>query len=85
MITPTIAGQQRGAWNTRLRAALPEQFERRTWDAARLRAHQRDRLRALLRHAKSHSRFHAERLAGVDAARFELADLPTLPTMTRPT
>jgi phenylacetate-CoA ligase len=83
MTTPTIAGQQRGAWNTRLRAALPEHLERRTWDAARLRAYQRDRLRALLRHAKSHSRFHAERLAGVDPARFELTDLSALPTMTR--
>jgi phenylacetate-CoA ligase len=83
MTTATIAGQQRGAWNTRLRAALPEHLERRTWDAARLRAHQRDRLRALLRHAKSHSRFHADRLAGVDPARFELTDLPALPTMTK--
>jgi phenylacetate-CoA ligase len=83
MTTPTIAGQQQGAWNARLRAALPEHLERRAWDAARIQAHQRDRLRALLRHAKSHSRFHAERLAGVDAARFELANLPTLPTMTK--
>jgi phenylacetate-CoA ligase len=74
-----------GTWNARLRAALPTHLERLTWDADRIRAHQRDRLRALLRHAQSRSRFHAERLAGVDAARFELDDLPSLPTMTRPT
>jgi phenylacetate-CoA ligase len=83
MTTPTIAGQQRGIWNARLRAALPAHLDRLTWDADRVRAHQRDRLRALLRHAKAHSRFHAERLAGVDPARFELADLPSLPTMTK--
>jgi phenylacetate-CoA ligase len=81
--TPTIAGQQRGSWNARLRAALPAHIDRLAWDADRVRAHQRDRLRALLRHAKAHSRFHAERLAGVDAARFELDDLPSLPTMTK--
>jgi phenylacetate-CoA ligase len=83
MTTPTIAGQRRGSWNARLRAALPAHLDRLTWDADRVRAHQRDRLRALLRHAKAHSRFHAERLAGVDAARFELGDLPALPTMTK--
>jgi phenylacetate-CoA ligase len=83
MTTPTIAGQRRGSWNARLRAALPAHLDRLTWDADRVRVHQRDRLRALLRHAKAHSRFHAERLAGVDAARFELGDLPALPTMTK--
>jgi phenylacetate-CoA ligase len=83
MTTPTIAGQQRGIWNARLRAALPAHLDRLTWDADRVRAFQRARLRALLRHAKAHSRFHAERLAGVDPARFELADLPSLPTMTK--
>jgi phenylacetate-CoA ligase len=83
MTTPTIAGPRQGTWNARLRAALPAHLERLTWDADRVRAHQRDRLRALLRHAKAHSRFHAERLAGVDAARFELEDLPSLPTMTK--
>jgi phenylacetate-CoA ligase len=83
MTTPTIAGQQRGVWNARLRAALPAHLDRLTWDADRVRAHQRDRLRALLRHAKTSSRFHAERLAGVDPVRFELAALPSLPTMTK--
>jgi phenylacetate-CoA ligase len=83
MTTPTITGQQHGTWNARLRAALPAHLERLTWDADRVRDHQRDRLRALLRHAKTHSRFHAGRLAGVDPARFELEDLPALPTMTK--
>jgi phenylacetate-coenzyme A ligase PaaK-like adenylate-forming protein len=84
MTTATIAVEQRrAARHARVRAALPDHLERRTWDAARIRAHQRDRLRALLHHAKARSRFHAERLAGVDPARFELGDLPALPTMTK--
>jgi phenylacetate-CoA ligase len=84
MTATTVADQrQREARLARVRAALPGHLERRTWSSGRIRAHQRDRLRALLRHAKSRSRFHAERLAGVDPARFELGDLPTLPTMTK--
>jgi phenylacetate-CoA ligase len=83
MTTSTIAGQRQGVWNARVRAALPDHLDRLTWDADRVRSHQRDRLRALLRHAKAGSRFHAERLAGVDPARFELADLASLPTMTK--
>jgi phenylacetate-CoA ligase len=84
MTATTVADQrQREARLARVRAALPGHLERRTWSSGRIRAHQRDRLRALLRHAKSRSRFHAERLAGVDPARFELGDLPTLPRMTK--
>ena len=92
MTTPTIAGQRRGTWNARLRAALPAHIDRLTWDADRVRAHERDRLRALLRHAKAHSRFHAERLAGVDAARphwqaalaiFERLDAPEAADLRR--
>jgi phenylacetate-coenzyme A ligase PaaK-like adenylate-forming protein len=64
-------------------ACIPEHLERLRWGADRLAAHQRDRIRALLRHALAHSPFHARRLAGVDADRFELADLPSLPTMRK--
>jgi phenylacetate-CoA ligase len=53
------------------------------WNAAQVRRHQRDRLRALLRHAIANSPFHARRLAGVDAERFELDELPTLPAMSK--
>jgi phenylacetate-coenzyme A ligase PaaK-like adenylate-forming protein len=82
-MTAATIDERRARWQRRLRAALPEHLERRTWDADRVRAHQRDRLRALLRHAKARSAFHAERLAGVDVDRFELDDLPALPTMTK--
>ena len=71
----------------RVRAAIgrqmPEHIERLGWDAGRLAAYQRDRLRALLARAIARSPFHAGRLRGVDPDRFELADLPRLPVMTK--
>ncbi len=63
----------------RLLAQLP----RLGWDAEKLARHQTDRLRTLLAAAKDRSAFHARRLAGIDPARFELADLQSLPTMTK--
>jgi phenylacetate-CoA ligase len=57
--------------------------ERPNWDGGRLAAHQRERLRALLACAASQSPFHARRLAGIDPARFELADLARLPVMSK--
>ena len=72
---------------TRVSAAigrqLPRHVERLGWDAGRLAAHQRDRLRALLARAIAGSPFHAGRLRGVDPDRFELADLARLPVMTK--
>jgi phenylacetate-coenzyme A ligase PaaK-like adenylate-forming protein len=62
---------------------LPDHVERLRWDADRLATHQRDRLRALLGHALEHSPFHARRLGGIDSDRFELADLTSLPTMSK--
>jgi len=62
---------------------LDRHAERLTWDPGRLASFQRDRLRALLGHAAGHSPFHARRLRGLDPSRFELADLPRLPTMTK--
>ncbi len=66
-----------------LAARLPGHLSRLGWDRARLAAHQRDRLRQLLAHAAAHSPFHARRLAGIDVERFEVADLPRLPVMTK--
>jgi phenylacetate-CoA ligase len=58
-------------------------IERLGWDADQLAEWQRTRLRALLARAIDRSPFHAARLAGIDPARFELADLPRLPVMTK--
>ncbi len=62
---------------------LPEHFRRLRMGRRELTALQTDRLRSLLRHAAEHSPFHAPRLAGVDPDRFALADLPSLPPMTK--
>jgi hypothetical protein len=62
---------------------MPEHIARLGWDAGRLAACQRDRLRALLARAIAGSPFHAERLRGIDPGRFELADLARLPVMTK--
>ena len=62
---------------------MPEHIGRLGWDAGRLAACQRDRLRALLARAIAGSPFHAGRLRGVDPDRFELADLARLPVMTK--
>jgi hypothetical protein len=62
---------------------MPEHIGRLGWDAGRLAAYQRNRLRALLARAIAGSPFHARRLRGVDPDRFELADLARLPVMTK--
>jgi phenylacetate-coenzyme A ligase PaaK-like adenylate-forming protein len=53
-------------------------LERDSWSSERLAEFQRERLRALLRHAVERSPYYRERL-GADAAEAELSDLPTLP------
>ena len=58
-------------------------IERLGWSAEQLAGLQRARLRALLARAIERSPFHAARLAGIDAGRFELADLAGLPIMTK--
>ncbi len=64
-------------------AHMPGAIDRLGWDAGRLAAYQRDRLRALLARAATRSPFHARRLGGIDARRFELAGLARLPVMTK--
>ena len=62
---------------------MPGHIERLGWNAPQLAGWQRARLRVLLARAVDRSPFHAARLAGIDPARFELADLPRLPIMTK--
>ncbi|HTS95124.1 MAG TPA: AMP-binding protein [Streptosporangiaceae bacterium] len=79
---PALAGL-RGRIQADILAGLPAHFRRLRWGADQLRAWQRDRLRHLLAQAGQRSAFHARRLRGVDPERFELADLPSLPIMTK--
>ena len=79
---PGLAGLQ-ARTQAELAPRLMAQLQRLNWDADRLAGHQTDRLRALLARAIGGSPFHARRLGHIDPARFELADLPRLPTMTK--
>ena len=63
--------------------SLATHFERLGWDRDQLTAYQTGRLRALLQAAVTDSPFHRHRLGGLDLDRFELADLPSLPPMTK--
>ncbi len=53
------------------------------WSADELRSERRDRLRALLRAARSGSPWHRRRLAGIDPDRFDEDDLDRIPPMTK--
>jgi len=80
----TVAGtvaDVRARVSSGLATQLPGHLARLAWDAERLAAHQRDGLRALVAHAREHSRFHARRLAGIDVQRVD--DLVQLPVMTK--
>ena len=66
-----------------LLAAMPEHIARMSWSSEQIASHQRTAVRRLLAHAIAHSPFHAHRLASLDPARFELADLSSLPVMTK--
>jgi phenylacetate-CoA ligase len=66
-----------------LLAHYDELIERTSWQRDQIRHHQRARLRALLRHASTHSRFHADRLAGIDLDEIEPDGLSALPVMTK--
>jgi len=83
----TTTGTALDALRARFGAALGTHLEnhrgRLRWDAGRLAARQRERLRALLAHAAARSPFYDRRLAGVDLARFELADLVRLPVLSK--
>jgi phenylacetate-coenzyme A ligase PaaK-like adenylate-forming protein len=67
----------------RIRAGMAEAVDRLDWKGERLARRQTEGLRALLAHALAASPFHQDRLRGLDASRFELADLETLPVMTK--
>ncbi|HKA90043.1 MAG TPA: hypothetical protein VKE22_20425 [Haliangiales bacterium] len=73
----------RAVWIPELVVRLREHVARLGWTPDQVRAHQRERLRALLARAVAHSPYHRRRLRGLDPHRFELADLASLPVMTK--
>jgi phenylacetate-CoA ligase len=85
MTTTTLTGLDllRARMAAAMAGQMPGHVQRLGWSPAQLAAFQRDRLRALLARAIERSPFHAARLRGIDPGRFELADLPRLPVMTK--
>src|ERR1700685_2869169 len=73
----------RGRIQADIVAGLPGQFRRMVMAPDQLHDWQRDRLRRLLASAIQRSAFHTRRPHGIDPPRFELADLPSLPVMTK--
>jgi phenylacetate-CoA ligase len=75
--------QLRAQVQAELLARLPDHIERLRWSRERIEASQRDGLRALLAHALENSPFHRRRLGDFEPGRFELADIRSLPVMTK--
>ncbi len=71
------------AARARARRLMPGLMARIDWPRARVDEFRERRLRETLAHAIEHSAWHRERLAGIDPGTFRLADVPSLPTMTK--
>ena len=78
-----IVAAQRARSQAHFRSRVGVHLERLSWSAERIAAHQTEALRGVLRNALAHSPFHARRLGALEADRFTLADLRSLPTMTK--
>ncbi len=79
----TAFEQLRTSVQAELLARMPDQIERLRWSREQIEAAQREGLRALLTQAIENSPFHRRRLRGIDPSRLELADLGSLPVMTK--
>jgi phenylacetate-coenzyme A ligase PaaK-like adenylate-forming protein len=66
-----------------VQAALEEHIMRLGWSHPRIEDYQNHRLRALLAYARERSPFHARRLEALDPSCATVADLASLPMMTK--
>jgi phenylacetate-CoA ligase len=66
-----------------VRASMADHVARLDWPRQQIEDHQNRRLRALLSHARERSPFHARRLQAVDLSCATVADLASLPMMTK--
>jgi phenylacetate-coenzyme A ligase PaaK-like adenylate-forming protein len=62
---------------------MEDHVGRLDWRRDQIERHQTQRLRSLLSYARERSPFHAERLAGLDPSLATVADLASLPMMTK--
>ena len=66
-----------------VQAALDDHIARLDWSRDQIERHRDQRLRMLLSYASERSPFHARRLRDLDASRASVADLASLPMMTK--
>ncbi|MCZ4587096.1 phenylacetate--CoA ligase family protein [Rhodococcus opacus] len=66
-----------------VQAALEDHMGRLDWSRDQIEGYRTERLRALLAHARERSPFHARRLRGLDPSSASVADLASLPMMTK--
>ncbi|NMN96395.1 phenylacetate--CoA ligase family protein [Antrihabitans stalactiti] len=66
-----------------VQAALIDHIGRLDWSREEIERHQTHRLRALLGYAKERSTFHSSRLSDIDPATATVADLASVPMMTK--
>ncbi|SED65889.1 phenylacetate--CoA ligase family protein [Rhodococcus koreensis] len=66
-----------------VQAALEDHTRRLDWPREQIERYRTARLRALLSHARERSPFHARRLRGLDPSTATVADLASLPMMTK--
>jgi phenylacetate-CoA ligase len=75
--------RMRAAHLSAVRAALEDHVTRVDWSRQQIEDYQNHRLRALLAYARERSPFHAPRLRALDPACTSVADLASLPVMTK--
>jgi phenylacetate-coenzyme A ligase PaaK-like adenylate-forming protein len=66
-----------------VQASLEDHITRLDWSRQRIERYQNRRLRSLLAYARERSPFHAQRLRVLDPSRASVADLASLPMMTK--
>lgn len=73
----------KNACQTELRTALPERVAALDWPAQKLKSAREDGLQKLLRHAVNHSKWHQQRLKGVDLSSVTPDKMDAIPTMSK--
>jgi phenylacetate-CoA ligase len=76
-------GRMRAAHLNAVQAALEDHIGRLDWSREQIERYQNERLRDLLAYARERSPFHARRLRGLDPSSASVADLASLPMMTK--
>lgn len=81
---PQVAYERmRAAHLAAVQASLHDHVTRLDWTREQIERYQTHRLRALLAYARERSPFHARRLRSIDPSRASVADLASLPMMTK--